>query len=167
MQSFSLGGHDVRFEQPEDNTDSQEFEDASMDGGNADSVGEEEIQEDFDDVSMHGDDEENNCTSRRDHETPTPRPAPVKRADRSTSLEDMTEHRDNKRYHQIPRAAPQHPRPSAEKRTGRSASLEQMTEQRQPKRQSPHQEDDFNLSDEVEESESSDTDDEEFVAPDT
>ncbi|KAH9120195.1 hypothetical protein LEN26_011236 [Aphanomyces euteiches] len=121
MQSFSLGGHDVRFEQPEDNTDSQEFEDESMDGGNADSVGEEENQEDFNDVSMHGDDEDNNRTSRRDHETPTPRPAPVKRADRSTSLDDMTEHRDNKRYHQIPRAAPQHPRPSAEKRTGRPA----------------------------------------------
>ncbi|KAH9095789.1 hypothetical protein LEN26_017690 [Aphanomyces euteiches] len=101
MQSFSLGGHDVRFEQPEDNTDSQEFEDASMDGGNADTVGEEENQEDFDDVSMHGNDEGNNSISRRDHETPTPRPAPAKRADRSTSLEDMTKHRDNKIYHQI------------------------------------------------------------------
>ncbi|KAH9132266.1 hypothetical protein LEN26_007465 [Aphanomyces euteiches] len=98
---------------------------------------------------------------------PTPRPAPVKRADRSTSLEDMTQHRDNKRYHQIPCAASQYPRPSAEKRTGRSASLEQMTEQRQPKLQLSHQDDDFNLSDEDEESESSDTDDEEFVAPDT
>ncbi|KAF0730466.1 hypothetical protein Ae201684P_021834 [Aphanomyces euteiches] len=42
-----------------------------------------------------------------------------------------------------------------------------MTEQRQPKRQSSHQDDDFNLSDEDEESESCDTDDEEFVAPDT
>ncbi|CAK4121967.1 unnamed protein product, partial [Aphanomyces euteiches] len=82
MQSFSLGGHDVRFEEPEDNTDSQEFEDASMGGGNADTVGEEANQEDFDYVSMHGDDEDNNSTSRRDHETPTPRPAPVKRADR-------------------------------------------------------------------------------------
>ncbi|CAK4153975.1 unnamed protein product [Aphanomyces euteiches] len=78
----------------------QEFEDASMDGGNADTVGEEENQEDFDDVSMHGDDEGNNSTSRRDHETPTPRPAPAKRADRSTSLEDTTKHRD-KIYHQI------------------------------------------------------------------
>ena len=42
-----------------------------------------------------------------------------------------------------------------------------MTEQRQPKRQSANNEDDFNHSDETEDSESSNSDDKEFVAPDT
>ena len=121
-------------------------------------VDNEENDEDMKDASMDGDNEDNNDRS----DMPAPRP---KHADRSTSLEDMTENRDNKRFHQTPRSAPQHPRVPAEKRTGRSASLEQMTEQRQPNRQSANNEDDFHLSDEAEDSVSSNYDDE-FVAPD-
>ena len=70
------------------NTESQEFEDASMDDAKVDN---EENDEDMEDASIDGDDEDNNDRS----DMPAPRP---KRADRSTSLEDMTENRETRDF---------------------------------------------------------------------